>query len=202
MATGAAPHRNEEHTRESMLVCLPEEISSDLTVCADHIEQPPSLELLRLENQGGALVARRKAAAQRLSRLTIEILPIEASDHGGLPERPSAVPVAKHFTSVTVEPVRFVLLDTCAQGCSPIVTSPTVDRHQAPVCVSVSPLADGSDEGVCAQLVRLKLNVGETVSVLGCWNREVVSTVRGEECHLRLLLVTGGTMKSSTYVGQ
>ncbi|KFD51307.1 hypothetical protein M513_07712 [Trichuris suis] len=39
-------------------------------------------------------------------------------------------------------------------------------------------------------------------TVAGCWNGEVVSTVRGEECHLRLLLMTGDTMKSSTYVGQ
>ncbi|KFD58396.1 hypothetical protein M514_00622 [Trichuris suis] len=35
-------------------------------------------------------------------------------------------------------------------------------------------------------------------SALGCWDREVVSTVRGVECHWRLLLVTGDTMKSST----
>ncbi|KFD59826.1 hypothetical protein M514_27989 [Trichuris suis] len=52
-----------------------------------------------------------------------------------------------------------------------------------------SSLADRSDGGGCAQLV-------------SCSNREVVSTVRGVECHLRLLLVTGDTMKSSPYVGQ
>ncbi|KFD51940.1 hypothetical protein M513_07269 [Trichuris suis] len=33
----------------------------------------------------------------------------------------------------------------------------------------------------------------------GYWNREIVSTLRGVECHLRLLLVMGGTMKTSGY---
>ncbi|KFD50049.1 hypothetical protein M514_09009 [Trichuris suis] len=115
--------------------------------------------------------------------------------HGGLAERPSAVPL-NHETIVIevgwwtcglcchrqLEPCVAKHVDTCARGCSPIVTSPMVDRHQAPVPGTGSSLADGSDGG--------------------CWNREVVSTVRGEECHLRLLLVMGDTMKSSTYVGQ
>ncbi|KFD53890.1 hypothetical protein M513_05157, partial [Trichuris suis] len=37
---------------------------------------------------------------------------------------------------------------------------------------------------------------------VGGWNREIVPTVRDVGSHLRLLLVTGDTMKSSTYVGQ
>ncbi|KFD47213.1 hypothetical protein M513_11920 [Trichuris suis] len=36
-------------------------------------------------------------------------------------------------------------------------------------------------------------------AVSGCWNHEIVSTLQGIECHLRLVM--GGTMKSSTYLG-
>ncbi|KFD63337.1 hypothetical protein M514_07269 [Trichuris suis] len=86
-----------------------------------------------------------------------------------------------------VVPLRFVVVDTCAR--------------QVELCdySGWQRTKHGSDGGGCAQVASLKLNVRETVSVLGYWNREIVSTLRGVECHLRLLLVMGGTMKTSGY---
>ncbi|KFD50068.1 hypothetical protein M513_09028, partial [Trichuris suis] len=76
----------------------------------------------------------------------------------------------------------------------PIVSSASVQRNKKKRKVTTLEAK--------LNVVALREDGRPVMDIARCWNRGVVSTVRGVECHLRLLLVMGGTMKSSTYVGE
>ncbi|KFD46540.1 hypothetical protein M513_12591 [Trichuris suis] len=80
--------------------------------------------------------------------------------------------------SVTVDTITIAELD--------VLISPPLKRRAIPLRFVLN---------TCAGQVELCLYSGG-------WNREIESTLRGVGSDLRPLLVTGGTMKTSTYVGQ